>query len=81
MLGVLQPLSLQKWLLQHHSMHFGVGLPECEGFDALWIAVDRLSKMWHCILCHTTIDEVRFAAYFHWEVVGCHGLPETIVWD
>lgn len=33
-----------------------VGLPECEGFDAIWVVVDRLSTMQHFIPCHTMID-------------------------
>jgi hypothetical protein len=42
-------------------MDFMVGLPECEGFDVIWEAVNRLSKMRHFIPCHMIIDAVRWA--------------------
>jgi hypothetical protein len=54
MFGVLQPLSMPEKPWIYISMDFVVGLPECEGFDAVWVIVDRLSKMRHFIPCHTT---------------------------
>jgi len=41
-----------------------VGLPECGSFDAIWVVVDRLSKMPHCIPCHTTIDALGWVELF-----------------
>lgn len=58
-----------------------VGLPECKGFNAVWVVMDRLSKMRHFIPCHTTIDAVGLAQFFLREVVRLHGLPQTIVSD
>jgi peroxiredoxin family protein len=62
-------------------MDFVVGLLECEGFDAIWVVVDRLSKMRHIIPCHTTIDALGLAEMFLTEVVDNQGLPITIISD
>jgi len=58
-----------------------VGLLVCEGFDALWVPVDQLSKMRHFIPCCTTIDAQGSAEVFLQEVVRLDGLPLTIVSD
>jgi hypothetical protein len=81
MFGVLRPLLAPEKPWEHISTDFVVGLPECEGFDAVWVVVDRLSKMRHFIPCHTTMDAVGLAKLFLREVVCLHGLPETIVSD
>jgi hypothetical protein len=81
MFGVLRPLLVPEKPWEDISKDFVVGLPECEGFDAVWVVVDRLSKMRHCILCHTTIDVVGLAKLFLREVVRLHALPKTVVSD
>jgi hypothetical protein len=58
-----------------------VGLPECEVFDAVWVVVDRLSKMSHFIPCHTTIEAIGLANLGLREVLCPHRLPKTIVSD
>jgi len=62
-------------------MDFMVGLSKCKGFDAVWVVVDRLSKMRHFNPCHTTIDAVWLAKLFLREVIRLHGFPKTIVSD
>jgi len=79
--GVLRPPSVPDKPRDDISMDFIMGLPECEGFDAIWVVVDGLSKMRHFIPCHTTIDALGLAELFLWEVVCLHGLPLTIVSD
>jgi len=79
--GVLRPLPVPDKAWEDISMHFVVGLPECEGFDAVWVVVNRLSKMRHFLPCHTAIDAVGLAKLFVREVVRLHQLPKTIVSD
>jgi len=62
-------------------MAFVVELPECEGSEAIWVVVDRLSKMRHFIPCHTTNDAIGLAKLFGRAIVRLHGLPATIVSD
>jgi len=73
------PVHVKPW--EDISMDFVVGLPECEGFHAIWVVVDRLSKMRHFIPCHTTLDALVLAELFLKEVVRFDGLPLTIVSD
>jgi len=79
--GVLRHLPIQVKPWEDISMDFVVGSPECEGFDAVWVVLDRLSKMRNFIPCHTTVDAVGLANLFLQEVVRYHGLPRTIVSD
>jgi hypothetical protein len=79
--GVLQPLSVPEKPWEDISMDFVTGLPECEGYDAICVVVDRLLNMRHFIPCRTTIDARGLAEMFLREVVRLHGLPKTIVSD
>jgi len=62
-------------------MDFAVWLPECDGFDAIWVVVDRLSEVRHVIPSHSIIDAPRSAELFLNTVVLFHGLPLTVVSD
>jgi len=79
--GVLRPLPVLEKPWEDISMDFVVGLPECEGFDAIWVVVDILSKMRHFIPCHTTIDPIEMAKLYLQEIIRLHGLPATIISD
>jgi len=78
---VLRPLPVPEKPWEDISMDFVTGLPECEGYNAIWVVVDRLSKMRHFVPCHTTIDAQGLAEIFLKEVVRLHGLPKTIISD
>jgi transposase InsO family protein len=62
-------------------MDFVVGLPESEGFNAIWVVVDRLTKMRHLVPCTDTVDGKKLGEMYVKEVFRLHGLPETIVSD
>ena len=79
--GLLQPLPVPQKVWIDLSMDFVTHLPKCDGFDAILVVVDRLSKMRHYIACRTT-DNARDLAYlFKREIWRLHGTPETIVSD
>jgi hypothetical protein len=60
-------------------MDFVTGLPECEGYDAIWVVVDRLSIMRHFIPCQMMVDARGLPGMIIKEVVRLHVLPRTIV--
>ncbi|KAH0609145.1 uncharacterized protein H6S33_001373 [Morchella sextelata] len=55
-LGVLRPLPIPEQPWQEVSMDFVTGLPESEGYDAIMVVVDRLTKMRHLLPCNTTVN-------------------------
>jgi hypothetical protein len=79
MFRVLRPLPELENPAEDISMHFILGPSECEGFHAVWVVVDKLLKMRHCIPRHTPHDAVELAKLLFWEVVRLHSLPNTIV--
>ena len=62
-------------------MDFVTGLPPSNDDDAIWVVVDRLTKQWHLIPCHTTVDARDLADMFLQHVFQLHGLPLTITSD
>jgi hypothetical protein len=62
-------------------MDFVTGLPKCEGYDAILVVVDRLSKMALYIPTKTTINAEGLARVFMDHVYSKHGLPKSIVTD
>jgi hypothetical protein len=45
-------------------MDFVTGLPSSKGYDAIWVVVDRLTKMRHFAPCSTMIDAEGLADLF-----------------
>jgi hypothetical protein len=62
-------------------MDFVTGLPKSDGFDTIWVVVDRLTKARHLVPCHSTIDAEGLADLFLQHIFKLHGLPLTIVSD
>jgi hypothetical protein len=53
--GLLQPLKVPEWKWEEISMDFIVGLPHTrDGYDSIWVIVDRLTKVAHFIPVKTT---------------------------
>ena len=80
--GLLQPLDIpaEKW--QSISMDFIVGLPRsAEGNNAIWVVVDRLTKMARFIPTKSTITAKQLAIKFIKHLYSLYGLPMEIVSD
>jgi len=60
---------------------FMVELPECQGFNAIMVVVDRFTKMSHFIPCKNTITSEEAAWLYIDRVFWLHGIPEKIVSD
>jgi hypothetical protein len=63
-------------------MDFIVGLPRTQsGYDFIWVIVDRLTKVAHCIPVMTTYTEPQLAELYMSRIVYLHGVLKKIVSD
>ena len=63
-------------------MDFVIGLPRtASDKDAIWVVVDRLTKMTHFLPIKTTFSLDRLAKLYVHEIVSKHGVSVTIVSD
>jgi hypothetical protein len=79
--GPLHPLPTPPGPWASISMDFIVELPLSDGFDAIYVCVDRFTKMAHFIptTVHVTAEETANLYLRH--VFKHHGLPKDIVSD
>ena len=63
-------------------MDFVVGLPKTvEGYDAIWVVVDRLTKSAHFIPIKVTFSVERLAQIYVANIVRLHRVPLSIILD
>jgi hypothetical protein len=79
--GYLKPLEIPQRRWSSVSIDLIVGLPDSNGFDAVLVVVDRLSKMAHFLPCRSDIDSEGIASLFRDGVFKHHGLSDDIVSD
>lgn len=81
--GLLKPLEIPTRRWHTVSMDFIVQLPVSKnGYDAIFVVVDKLSKRAYFIPTHTTATAPDTAKlYFKNVVKNGHGIPEIIVSD
>jgi hypothetical protein len=80
--GLLQPLLIPEWKWERITMDFVSGLPRSqEGYDSVWVIVDRLTKSAHFLPVKVTYGFVKLAEIYVNEIVRLHGVPISIVFD
>nr|ABA97145.1 retrotransposon protein, putative, Ty3-gypsy subclass [Oryza sativa Japonica Group] len=80
--GLLQPLQIPEWKWEEIGMDFITGLPRTSsGHDSIWVVVDRLTKVAHFILVHTTYSGKKLAELYLAIIMCLHGVPKKIVSD
>src|SRR5258707_4783855 len=79
--GLLKPLEVPIRWWSSISLDFITGLPMSNGYDALLVVVDRLSKMAHYIPTNTDITSKGLARLYFDHVFRLHGIPDSVVSD
>ena len=63
-------------------MDFITGLPRTtNGYDAIWVIVDRLTKSAHFLAIKVSHSIEQLAQLYVKEVIRLHGVPKSIVSD
>ncbi|KAB2607658.1 S ribonuclease [Pyrus ussuriensis x Pyrus communis] len=80
--GLMQPLPVPEWKWENITMDFVYKLPRTHnGFDGIWVIVDRLTKSAHFIPVREKYSLSRLAELFISKIVKYHGVPVSIVSD
>ena len=79
--GLLQPIPIpaRKW--EQITTDLVTDLPVSDGYTAIAVFVDRLSKMVHFAPCTKEITAERYAQLFVDHVFCHHGMPEVVISD
>ena len=63
-------------------MDFVVGLPRSrDGYDSIWVIVDRLTKSAHFLSVKATYSIAKLAKLYIKHIMYLHGVPVSIVSD
>ena len=66
----LQPLPIPVWKYEDISMNFVLGLPyTVQGFDSIWVIVDRLTKSAHFLPVDTRYLAKKYAKLYFDRIV------------
>ena len=78
--GKLQTITLPNWKWEEITMDFVVVLPRTvEGYDAIWVVVDRLTKTARFIPMKSTYSVSTLAELYVNQIVRLHGIPKLII--
>lgn len=79
--GFLKPLEVPQRRWTDVSFDLITHLPDSEGFTAILVVVDRLTKMGHFIPTHDELDSETFAKLYRNNIFRLHGLADTATSD
>ena len=79
--GLLQPLPIPQQIWEDITMDFIEALPRSDGYDTIWVIVDRLSKYSHFVPLKHPFNAQGLARLFIKEIVRLHGIPKSIISD
>nr|GEV30326.1 putative reverse transcriptase domain-containing protein [Tanacetum cinerariifolium] len=79
---LLQQPEIPVWKWERITMDFIVGLPRTpNGYDSIWVIVDRLTKSAHFLLVKTTDNMEKLTQLYLKEIVCRYGVPISIISD
>src|ERR1044072_9441076 len=77
--GTLRPLPILKWKWDKVSMDFITGFPKTQkGNDAIFVVIDRLSKVPHFLPIRESITASQLADFYVSRIVSLQGVPLEI---
>jgi hypothetical protein len=80
--GTLQPQSIPEWKWDEIGMDFITDLPKTQkGSNAIWVVIDRLSKVAHFLPIREDIIASELADLYVSRIVSLHGVPKKIISD
>src|SRR5579859_7418177 len=79
--GLLPPLPIPTDAWKSVSMDLIVELPPSGGFDAIFMCVNRFTKIAHFVATTSNVTAEQAARLYLWNVFRLHGLPSNIVSD
>ncbi|GJV22706.1 putative reverse transcriptase domain-containing protein [Tanacetum coccineum] len=80
--GLLVQPEIPQWKWDNITMDFVTKLPKSsQGYDTIWVIVDRLTKSAIFVLMRETDPLEKLARMYLKEVVTRHGIPVSIVCD
>ena len=79
--GKLVPTQIPKDIWEIITVDLITGLPESQGYDAILVIIDRLSKLLHALPTTGTVTSEGLARLFRDHVWKHHGLSEQVISD